>query len=173
MVVVDLGVVQVAEQALVDDGPYQGEVGAVTAFEADADRYAGPVHGGLDARRIFGGQGDGLLDDEVLAGLRGGHGLVGVKGMGRADVDHVDIRVGQQVVIVDTGFQRRAELGRQGCVVMDPAGADGGDLRPGHGLERIDMRPGHPAEADDAYIQLVHGQPPVLCRSFNMAVHGP
>ena len=45
-------------------------------------------------------QGDRLLDEDVLAGLQGGDGHLGVQ-MGRsADVDQVDVGVGEQVVEV-------------------------------------------------------------------------
>ena len=115
-------------------------------------------------------RGDGLLDDEVLAGLRRGHGLVGVEGMGRADIDHVDTGIGEHRLIVDEGPERRAEPGGQLAVVMGTAGADGGDVGAGHGLEGVDMRPGHPAEADDAHVEVTHDWPPDRCRAVRLGM---
>ena len=74
-----------------------------------------PVRSTADWMRAasLGGQGDRFLDDEVLAGLRRGHGLVGVEGMGRTDIDHVDTGIGEHRFIVDEGLDRRAEPGGQ------------------------------------------------------------
>jgi len=44
--------------------------------------------------------GHGLLDDELFLGLRGLDGLLGVEGVGRADVHDIDVPIGQELVVV-------------------------------------------------------------------------
>ena len=79
-----------------------------------------------DGAGVFPAEGDRLLDDEVLARRGGGHRLAGVKGMGGADVDHVDLRIGEQVLVAgvnpkgqtmalgqDVGIERTARADRR------------------------------------------------------------
>ncbi len=100
-----------------------------------------------------------LLGDHVLAGLGAADGHLGVQVGGQADVDQVDVGLGDQVLAVGEHLvlghvharQRHLEV----ALHVRPAGAargvgvgDGNDLGAGHVLVVGQMRPAHEAQAD-------------------------
>ena len=73
----------------------------------DRDRLPGALLGVDDPVGRGQGDVDRLLDDDVLAGVQGGHGAVGVQAAGRADGDGVDVVAAQDRVEVGGGLGRR------------------------------------------------------------------
>ena len=74
---------------------------------ADQQQLAGLL-GRLDhARGVGRRQRDRLLAEDVLAGLQGGDGHLGVPRRRQADVDHVEVRIGQHLVEVGVAGDAR------------------------------------------------------------------
>ena len=163
MVVVDLAEMQFPEQSLVDYRADQGEVGAVAALEADADLDAAFADRLAHRRHVLVREGDRLFDDQVLAGARRGDRLLRVEGVGGADVDDVDVAVGQHLVEAGVRLQRGAELRCQVGLVVFPAGADRGDAAPLHRLEGFYVGAGNPAKSHDADVEVAHDSLLVRC----------
>ena len=89
MVIVDLGVMDISEQALVEDCARAGELSGEAAFEADASSDS-VLFGGLHDGFYFGERvGHGFLEDDVFAGAGGCDGLVSVSAWQAGDVDDV------------------------------------------------------------------------------------
>src|SRR6185503_21098961 len=93
-----LSVVQIAQQPLGDDRVDEAEVLAETCFEANASVHFGLANSVPNGQRIGVGQTQRLFDDEVFASLGGCNCLTGMQRMGRADVNDVNVWVGQHRV---------------------------------------------------------------------------
>ena len=150
VVVIHLAVVDAAQQTLVEHGSDHGEVSTVTALETDSGLYAGCADGVADRFHVFVGNGDGLFDYEVFFCAGCGNCLLGMLGMRGANVDHVDVGIGQQGFVVRVRFQRNAILGFQCGRVVFSARADRADLCSLDGFEGLDMGAGNPPQPDDS-----------------------
>jgi hypothetical protein len=65
--------------------------------------------GGIDGVQLTVGQGEGLLDEDVLAGLQGGDHLPGVGVVAGGDQDGVDVGIVEEDLVV-RGAVRYSEL---------------------------------------------------------------
>ena len=135
---------------------------AVARVEADdvADEQDAP---GAPARlddllRVGDRGGDGLFEEDVLAGLEGGDGGLGVLVPHGADGDGIDLRIGEHVVVVAVEFFDAEFFAKGGQAVLG-AGAQGGELEVGDAGDGFGVDFAEPAEADDADAQFVHVLP--------------
>jgi hypothetical protein len=142
--------VQVAEQPLIDHGLDQHELGAEANFEADHRPDTRLADGVADLLRVFPVERDRFLDDQVLAGTRGRDRLRRMQRVRGADVDDVDVGVGEHRVVVGVRAQRHAVLRFERRGVVLSTRTDGRDARARDVLERLDVRARHPPEPDDA-----------------------
>ena len=113
VVVVDLAVMDGAEEALVDHGFGGDELAGEAAFEADAAVDAIGFGSGGDVADFLEGVGHGFFQDDVFFGVGGGDGLVAVLAGVGGDVDHVDAGVGEHFVEVLVGGDGAAVFGAE------------------------------------------------------------
>ena len=135
--------------------------GGVAVVVADGGGDAGLAGGGGDLGGLAGVAADRLLDPERLAGLRGGDADLAVQHVRRADGDHVDVGVGEDLAVVGGA----ALVAQHVLGVLDAVrGGVGGDHQPaleaqlgvdrGHGLVGAGVQLAHPADADQAHADL-------------------
>ena len=102
------------------------EVAAVGDHELDVGGFAGGDHGFA----LGNAGGHGLFAEDVLAGLGGADGEVGVHGVGQGDVDGIDGGVVEdvvEVVVVVDGVGGYAVLGGDAIGLVAMAADQGGD----------------------------------------------
>ena len=129
---------------------------AIPAFETDAGLNAGLPNGSLHLQGVLEGEADGLLDDEVLAGPGGVDSLPGMLRVGGADVDRVNVRIGQHCLVAGEGSKRGAVVPAQGGFIELPPRADSRDPGSGNCFEGIDVSAGHPAQTHNAHSHIAH-----------------
>ena len=96
--------------------------------------------------------GERLLHQDGFAGLEGEPGLAVVLGVGRGDVDDVDLWVVHEFVVGAVGGGCAVLVG-EGAGPVEVAGADGDDLLTGAPAQRGRELPGDPAGSEDAPAQ--------------------
>ena len=95
-----LGVVDVAQPAVVHNSLSNLVYGEMTVLIADGQHLAGAVTGLQHLLGVGGGSSHGLLAQDMLAGFQSGHGDLTVGHVGGQNVHSVDGGVGQQLVVV-------------------------------------------------------------------------
>ncbi len=156
VIVINLGVVQIAEQPLVNCGLDDVGLLAETDFKADTGLHARFADRLTHGHRVFVFDRDRFFDDQMFAGFRRRNRLFGVQRMRRADVYDVDRGVFQHRIIIAIGFERRSVLPLQFFFVQLAARADGGDFRSRNFVEGRDVRSRDPAQADYANVDVIH-----------------
>ena len=128
------------------------EAGRVTAEEVDAVSFSGLHH----ALGLLHGDGHGLLDDDVLAVLRRGDGVLTVVDVGRGDPDHVHVGVLAEGldVVVGAALIALAE-GGQG-LRSSVSGCH--DVEVGRGLHSPDHLHRAGAQAGDGHVEFLLGR---------------
>ena len=94
-----LGVVDFAELVVVDEVLEQAAVVAEAAHKADHQQLAVPAGGVGHRLGLLRVHGHGLLAQHVLAGVQGGDGALGVRGVPGAHADRVELRAGREHVV--------------------------------------------------------------------------
>src|SRR5262249_43962077 len=116
---------QPAVRSRANDLGGEGELGEKRQHVADHEQFA-CLAGRLDhGVGVLGGERDGLFDEDMLAGAQGrqGHGRVEVGG--GADVDEIDVGVGEELVEVLVAFEvGEVHVGAGGAEIT----ADGGPV---------------------------------------------
>ena len=124
------------------------EVAAVGDHELDVGGFAGGDHGFA----LGNAGGHWLLAEDVLAGLGGADGEVGVHGVGQGYVNGIDGGVVEDVVevfVVVDGVGRYAVLGGDAIGLVAMAADQGGDFGVGGVLDAAHEDAGDAAQADD------------------------
>ena len=111
MKIIDLAVVQSAEQPLVDDRLCHLKLVGEPALEADAAPHAIGLGGGQDGLNLLWGVRHRLLENDVFLRVRGGDGLLAVLARITSDVDHVQVGSGEHRVEVLIDLDRAAMPG--------------------------------------------------------------
>ena len=114
----------------------------------------------FDLRRV---QGQGLLAQHVLALGQAEQGVLAVEGVGGADVDGIDGRVGGQFGVAAVGVGS-AEFGRERSGPPVVARADGRQFGPGGLAQALGEGARDPARPQDAPADGLHGRLPVRVR---------
>ncbi len=154
-----LDVVDLAEDAGVDDLLDHLHVGVETGLEADGDELAGGLFSLADGLGLFQGHGEGLLQedrDAVLQRVDGGSGVLSVVG---ADGDAVQIGLVVDQLLVG-GIETDAFHAEALHELLSLAGDQvrgGDDFHVLHELVALDMALRDPAGTDDADLQLLSG----------------
>lgn len=169
MVVVHLGVVNIAHQPALNRRTDRHGLTAVAHLEADTGLNPGGLDRVTNRERAGPVDPNGLLDNQVLARLRRRNRLLGVERVGRADIDNVDGVVGEEVAKLRVDLERNPVLSTQRQRVQRPAGANRHDLRTRYALERLDMRPRHPAHPHNPNAKVLHADSlRQLCYNWSM-----
>ena len=147
--------------------PGMGDGGVLEVVEAHQRRDAGGLHRIEHGLGLGGTVGERLLAIDVLAGLGRGDGDLGMRVVGRGDVDDVDVRVGHELAPVGGPAAepqlRRLCLGHVGAHVGYHLEHRHGGLGPEHHdriLERRAVGRAHPAGADHPDPDLAHRRLP-------------
>jgi hypothetical protein len=131
-------------------------VGAEAAFEADAGLHTRCVDGISYPFEVFVGETNGFFDEKVFACFGSGDGLIGMKFVGRADVDDVNVGICDHFVVICIRFERGAVLRSEFVFVVIAAGTDGCDVCAVDGLKGVDVSSSHPPESDNADVEIAH-----------------
>ena len=107
MVIIDFAVMDLAEQALIDDRFGGEKLAGITALEADAALHASALHRLLHLAQVIQRKGDRFFDDQVLARLGGGDGLGGMVIRVTAYGNHIDVGA-KQLLEIGIGAERSA-----------------------------------------------------------------
>lgn len=157
VVVVDLAVMEAAEEAFIDEGLGDLELVRPAALEADAAFDAVGLGGGGDFADFLEGIGHGLFQDDVLLGIRSGDGLVAVLAGVAGDVHDMDVGVGEHFLDTLVALDGGTMLGGEFGIVELPGGVDGGDLGLGGFVDGFDVGACGPAVSDDSNVVFLHG----------------
>ena len=146
------------DPAVADELPGALDGGRVAVVETDGGDQPGRLGGLCDLARLRRRDPHWFLDPERFPGGDGGQGDLVVEEVRGADAHHVDLGIGQQLVVVGVGPLEPE--GRDGLVAGRRHGVAGGDethlgpqpliaLRQGAVAARV--QPAHPPEADDPH----------------------
>ena len=164
VVVVDFAVMETAEEPLVEEGLRHAELAREPALEADTSLHAMLRRRGDDVADLFRRVRHRLLEDDVLAGGCGSHGLIPMLAGIARDVDDIDLLVGEEILELPVGLHRPAMLGGELGGIEGPRRADRGHLPLSGGIDGVDVRRCRPAIADHTDISRLHQSPPVARR---------
>ena len=156
VVVVDLTVVNFAQQPAINHRLRGEELARVAALETNARLHAGLGYGTSHGSQILEVERQWFLDDQVLAGCGCGDDLFRVLVRITADRDNVDRRIGEHSLQVGMALDFAAVLCAEFGGVQLARGVNRRDLPLGGAVNRVDMRPGHPAITDHANIKFLH-----------------
>ena len=156
MIVVDLGIMQPAQQPPVDDSSRSLQLAGVTQLEAHACLHPCRPHRSLHTESIRRGERDRLFDDQVLSGRRRGDDMAGVLLRIAADRYHMQPRIGQHSGEVCMAGDRAAVTPTHLSGILGPGGPDGRDPPLAGRVYRRDVGSAHPPIADDAYVVFIH-----------------
>src|SRR6185369_9921702 len=136
---------QTVVHGLVDD-VVVGQEPAPHAFEHEQPVGSGEVD---QVAGLGGVAGERLLHQDGFTRFEGEPGLAVVLGVGRGDVDDVDVRVVDEFVVGAVGGGCAVLVG-EGAGPVEVAGSDGGDPLAGTSAQRGGELPGDPAGSEDA-----------------------
>ena len=111
VVVVDLAVVEPAEEPFVEEGLRDAELTRKPALKANAPLDAMLRRRGDDLAHLFRRVRHRLLENDVLAGGCGGYRLIAMLAGIARDVDDIKILVGKHLLELPVGLHRPAMLG--------------------------------------------------------------
>src|SRR6185503_12492697 len=118
----------------------------------------GRLDGLLDGDAIIPLQRQRLLDDEMFARLRGGHGVPGMILRIAANRNRVDARVREHGVELREGLDGRAVLRAGGGRIERAGGTNRGDLAVRRGIDGGNVRGRGPTVTDDADVIPFHAR---------------
>ena len=139
VVIINLPIVQLTQQALLQHRFGGQELAGVAALETNASFHAGLFDRRRHRQAILPGQRQRFLDNQMLA--RSGSGSVGAvfKGIA-ANRNDIQPWLRKERLVIGVGRNRAAVLGAEGFGVQRTRGIDGGDLRVRTGIDGGDMR---------------------------------
>ena len=150
MEIIHFGVMEIAEQALVDHGAHQGKVLGVPAFKADAALNVIALQCLINAQAIFVAHGDRLFDQYMFTRVGRLDRQFGVQRWGSANINRPNLGVGKHIGKAGIGFERKAVLCLQICRIKRPAGANGVDCGAVYFFKGFDVGTCSPAVANDS-----------------------
>ena len=92
----------------------------------------------------------------MLAGLGRRHHLIGVLVGIAGDIDHIDVRIGINVLQVHRGFNPSTMPCAELVIIQQTRGVNIGNLRHASGVDGVNVGCGSPAVSDNADVNFFH-----------------
>ena len=153
MVVVHFPVVHAAEQASVDGTLHGQKLSAVAHFKTNTGAHPGLLYSPVDLHAFVPVQGNGLLENEVLAGFGRSHRKLRVVPGITRDVNHLEITLRKESRGIREGPDRCPVLRAEFRFIERSLRQNRSDTRFAGGLQRRNMSRGGPAVANDTSIE--------------------